>query len=237
MGVAGKEGEVYLTLIELGEAAPKVIAQKAGIKRPTAYAVLSALEAKGLAQKVVRDTKVFFAPHHPAKLLTDAEVRLRELKETIPQLESMFHSKDPRPRVVMYHGKQALDKAYDEIFLMEGEAVALSNSSLVQELFGRTLQKLTYRTSAKFRTRELLDDSEAARLYAARHAGPYRQARIMPKEFMPFETDIAVCGNISLITSGKKELFTVKIESQEIANAFHAMFEAMWRISAPALKE
>lgn len=52
-----------------------------------------------------------------------------------------------------------------------------------------------------------------------------------PKEFLPFQMDIGIFGNTVLITSVKKEYFTVKIESEEIAHGYRALFEAMWRIS------
>jgi sugar-specific transcriptional regulator TrmB len=236
-GLDSKERAIYMALLKLGESPVLAIAKEAEVKRPTTYVVLSTLESKGFVSRVLKGKKVFFAPQHPKKILVEAELRLKEMKDAIPQLESMMQQRDNRPRVTVYEGKSQLDKAYDEAFLIEGEVVALSNSALVQEVFARTLQKVTYKASEKFRTRELLDDSETSRVYASKHAGPYWQPRIMPKEFSPFETDIAVFENTTLITSAKKEYFTVKLESEEIANTFRALFEAMWQISKPVAGE
>ena len=108
----------------------------------------------------------------------------------------------------------------------------MNNTALVENVFERTLNKWNYAAlSEDFRLREIVDDSESSKKYATKVAGRYRKIRFMPKEFSPFATEVAVFGNNTLITSGKKEYFTVKIESADIANAFRAMFEAMWQIS------
>jgi len=231
LGLDQKEIMVYTALLELGEATVLNISRKTTVKRPTAYLVLSSLESKGFVSKVFKGKRVLFAPQHPKKILTEAEIRLKQIKETIPQFEAMMQQTGNRPRVMIYEGKDALDKAFDETFLIKGEVLFMSNMELVQNIFSRTLQKLSYASSPEFRTREVIDDSEISRAYAKQIAGSYRQVRFMPKAFSPFATDIGIFGNTTLITSGKKEYFTVKIESEEIANAFRAMFEAMWQIS------
>ena len=237
IGLEEKEIAVYTALLELGEATVLSAAKKSGIKRPTAYLVLNSLESKGLVSRVARGSRTFFTPQHPKKIVTEAELRLTELRQFVPQLEAMMVQKDHRPRVMMYEGKNALDKAYDEYFVAKGEILFMSNMDLVHEIFARTLQKFDYlSTSPEVSTRELADDSPTTTEYAKRVSGPNRQIRAMPKEFSPFATDIGIFGKTTLITSGKKEYFTVKIESEEIASAFRAMFEAMWQISKePAL--
>ena len=233
IGLEKKETAIYMALLEIGEASVLSIAKKAGVKRPTAYLVLGALEKKGFVSKVVKGERTFYIPQHPQKIVAEAELRLKEMRDVVPQLEEMMQSKDNRPRIMIYQGKDSLDRAYDDAFLIKGEVLFMSNMDLVQEIFARTVQKLVYASSPDFRTKEIIDDSATSRAYAATAEGPYRKVRIMPKEFSPFATDIGIFGNTTLITSGKKEFFTVKIESEEIANAFRAMFAAMWQISSP----
>ena len=231
LGLDDKEIAVYMGLLELGEASVLAISKKTGVKRPTAYLILNALESRGLVSRVMKGSKTRFAPQHPKKILAEAELHLKQIQETIPQLEAMMHRSDDRPRVIIYEGKDALDRAYDDAFLIKGEIVFMSNIKLVQEIFVRSLTKLDYAVSSDFRLREVVDDSENSHAYAKRVSGQYRQIRFMPKEFSPFQTDIGIFGNTTLITSGTKEYFTVKIESKEIADAFRAMFEAMWLVS------
>ncbi len=52
-GLTDKEARIYLAALELGQAPVLRIAQKAGIKRPTAYVTLGELQAKGLEPEAV----------------------------------------------------------------------------------------------------------------------------------------------------------------------------------------
>ena len=230
LGLEPKEISVYLALLELGEAAVLQISNKAAVKRPTAYLVLRSLEEKGLVSRVLKGKKTLYSPQHPQKLITEAEVRLKELSEIVPQLESVFHKKGGKPRVMIYEGKDQLDRAYDEMFITKGEVMYMSTITLSFEAFPRTFRKIKYANfGPDFKTRELVDESEEGRKYAEEVRGPYRQVKFIPKEMLPFEVDIGIFGNKALITQAKKEYFTVAIESDEISRAFRTIFEVMWK--------
>lgn len=230
LGLEPKETAIYLALLELGEATILTIARKSGIKRPTAYLVLRSLEEKGFASRIIRGKKTSFSPQHPRKLLTEAELRLKELQEVVPQLESLFHREEGRPRVMIYEGKSELDRAYDESFITKGEILYMGTLGLSMETFPRTFKKVEFVTlSPEFRIRELVDDSEESRKYAERVREPYHGVRFISKEFLPFEADIGIFGNRTLISSVKKEYFTIGIESEEITRVFRTIFEVMWR--------
>lgn len=230
LGLEPKEIAVYLALLELGEATILQISNKANVKRPTAYLVLGVLEEKGLVSRVLKGRKTLYSPQHPQKLITEAELRLKELTEIMPQLESVFHKKGGKARVMIYEGKEQLDRAYDEMFVTKGEVMYMSTITLSFEAFPRTFKKIEYVIwGPDFRARELVDESEEGRKYAERVRGPYRQVKFIPKEMLPFDIDIGIFGNKVLITQAKKEYFTVVIESDEISRAFRTIFEVMWK--------
>lgn len=230
LGLEPKEISVYLALLELGEATVLSVANKSGVKRPTAYLVLRSLEEKGLVSRVLKGKKVSYYPQHPQKLITEAEMRLKELGEIVPQLESVFQKKGGKPRVMIYEGKDQLDRAYDEMFVVKGDVMYMSTITLSFEAFPRTFRKIEYANfGPDFGTRELVDESEEGRKYAGKVRGPYRQVKFIPKEMLPFDVDIGIFGNKALITQAKKEYFTVAIESEEISRAFRTIFNVMWR--------
>lgn len=230
LGLEKKEIDIYLALLELGEAAVLQISKKSGIKRPTAYVILRSLEEKGFISKAARGKKTFYFAQHPKKLLTEAEFRLKELKETLPQLESLFRKEEGRPRIMTYEGREALDRAYDEWFITKGEAMYMGTLSLSREALPKTYKKMEYVTfSPEFSIRELITESDDAREYKTKVHTPYRQVRFLPQELLPFEVDVGIFGNRTIITSVKKEYFTISIESSEITKAFCSIFEIMWQ--------
>ena len=229
IGLNEKEIQIYLSLLELGSSTVLTIAKRSGIKRPTAYLVLQSLVEKGFASRIIKAKKTYFSPQHPKKLITESELRLKELQEVVPQLEVMFRKRKERPHVRIFEGKDELDRAYDELFLIKGEVLFMSTNKLSMETFPRTYQKQDFTPrSSEFRMRELLDESTESLQYANKVKGQYHEVRFIPKKFLPFEADIGIFGNHTLITSVKKEYFTIDIESKEIAKAFRTIFEMMW---------
>lgn len=231
IGLGEKQIAVYLAVLELGQTTVLEIAKKSGIKRPTAYVILNELSAKGLVSKVLQNKRVYFIAEHPRKLITETELKLRELRMAVPVLESFLDRKDDKPRIKIFEGKENLDLAYDASFVHKGEVLYMSTIKYSKELFPRTFRKLEImKGNADFRTRELADDSEDGRRYQRDTQSPNRQIRFIPKNFLPFDVDIGIFGNTVLITSVKEEYFTVSLQSREIAQAFKMLFEAMWQI-------
>lgn len=230
LGLGDKEIRLYTSLLEVGEATILELSKKSGVKRPTTYLVLQSLEAKGLVIKVVRGKKTFFVPQPPRKLISEAEFRLRELKEAMPQLESLMRQGKGKPRVMIYEGRGALDRAYDEVFVIKGEMLYLGNLKLFEEAFPRTMRKFQYVTySPEFSVRGILYETDESRAYVENHDDEYQHTRFVPKEFAPFNMDVGIFGNRTLISSISGDYFTVGIESEEIADAFRTIFEMMWQ--------
>jgi len=236
LGLEDKEVQLYTSLLELGETTVLELAKKSGVKRPTCYVVLPSLEAKGFVTKTVRSKKTFWIAQPPRKLISEAEFRLAELKEVVPQLESLLQKGSDKPRVIIYEGREALDRAYDDVFVIKGDMFYIGNLKLFEEAFPRTMKKFHYvQYSPEFTVRGILYETDEAREYAREHDNDYQHTRFIPKEFTPFLMDIGIFGNRTLISSIKKDYFTVSIESDEVANAFHTVFEMMW-ISAVEIK-
>ena len=133
----------------------------------------------------------------------------------VPQLETMFRKRKERPQIRIFEGKDELDRAYDEWFINKGEALFMSTNKLSTEVFPRSFerQQLIPR-SPEFKIRELVDESKEGFEYASKVRGEYHSFRFIPKNLLPFETDIGIFGNHTLITSMKKEHFTIDIESK-----------------------
>ena len=232
LGFDEKEAKAYLALLELGTATPLKISQKSDIKRPTTYLVLQALEEKGMVSRVVRGKKTLFAPQHPQKLVAEAELRLKNLQEVVPQLESLFRKEEAGPRIMIYEGIKEIDHAIDEWFAVGGEAVFISTLKLSIAVFPETFRKLELTSlSENFRVREIIDDTEESRKYYEKVSGEFRKVRFLSQKLMPFEVYVAMFGDKVMITSVKKDYFAVAIESEEISRAFRKIYEVLWENS------
>jgi predicted transcriptional regulator len=229
LGLEDKEIQLYTSLLEMGEATVLELAKKSGVKRPTAYVILPLLEAKGYVAKTVRKKKTFFVAQPPSKLITEAEFRLKELKEVVPQLESLLQKGSGKPRIITYEGKEVLDRAYDDVFIVRGHMLYMGNLELFKDAFPHTMKKFNYVTnSPEFTVRGILYETEESRAYVKEFDNEYMHNKFIPESFAPFHMDVGIFGNRTLISSIKKDYFTVSIESDEVSSAFRTIFEMMW---------
>ena len=90
-GFSEKETDTYLALLTLGKGTVTEIARKASVNRPTAYHVLSTLEAKNLVKvsgKKPKQEYVAQSPDNIEKMIADKiesyQKSLNEIQEIIP---------------------------------------------------------------------------------------------------------------------------------------------------------
>ncbi len=232
LGLTPKEQSAYLALLEIGEGTVAAVAQKSLLKRPTAYLILDQLSEKGFVSQFKRGKHTYYIAQNPKYLVSEAEMRLKEIREAIPQLETLFVKGKNKPRVLIFEGKEGADKAYDDWFITKGEALFLSSAELAQEVFEKTYRRVDFKTlSDEFYFRELILDTPEGREYGEKVRGQYRKVRFLPPEFSPFETDIGIYGNRVIITSIKQDYFAVVMESVSTADSFRKIYEALWRMS------
>lgn len=121
-GLSDKETQIYLALIELGPSSVRVVAEKAGINRGTAYDILRELISAGLATYYHKQTKQFFVAEPPEKLLRaleDREEKLasvkKEIKESLPRLQAIFERSGNRPAVKFYEGEKGMKQILQDV--------------------------------------------------------------------------------------------------------------------------
>ncbi len=88
-GLSDNEIKVYLALIKLGESAVQKIAKNSGLPRTTCYHLLESLEQKGLVGFVMKDSRKYFSPAQPSKLVENLEEKKKIIEEIIPELDSI----------------------------------------------------------------------------------------------------------------------------------------------------
>lgn len=123
LGLNSTEASVYLACIELSKSKARDIAQKAGVKRESAYAVLKNLVNKKLVREFGKGNDVKrFSAENPKKLLDQLEERLTKDNEllklahvTIAELNALFQRKN-NLRATLFDGEEANELLSKDIF-------------------------------------------------------------------------------------------------------------------------
>src|SRR3954467_1960602 len=99
LGFSDNEIKVYLAALESGVASAQTIAQTAGVKRTTAYSVLSYLVNRGVINKTKIKGKTRFVPEPPQRLLLLVKEMEEGIKASLPELETIYNKSDVKPKV------------------------------------------------------------------------------------------------------------------------------------------
>lgn len=113
--------KTYLTLLRLGPASVRDLAQASGLNRGSVYDALQWLEGKGLVGFYKQETRQTFVAEDPAKLKRLALEKRLELESTEKRLEPMtlelqavYNSGGQRP-VARYYEKKELNNILEDI--------------------------------------------------------------------------------------------------------------------------
>ncbi len=230
LGLEEKEAEIYIASLELGESSVARLAIQSGIKRPTTYIILESLIEKSLVSKVIKGKKIYYTPLHPKKLQVEAINNLEQINSVLPHFESLYNAQTNQPRIRMFEGLGKLDAAYDEFFSTKGEVLYIGNFSAAAKVFEQSYIKLAnLKYSKDFSIKMIIDNSRASREYALANESEFHQTKFIPSDLMPFNVDIGIFDNKTIITSVTENYFSVSIEASEITQAFKTVFEIMWR--------
>ena len=234
IGLNDKESQVYLGLLELGTATVHPIANKAGIKRPTAYLILDDLQKKGLVSVVPREKKVMYTAESPEKIINDLQKKQELVKRFLPNMLALYNTKKDKPQVLLFEGKEGVAQVYDRIF----HSPEISFFSTIRDVFKmfpdmpKTLMKRVETKQTKIR--ELLTQTPADLEYVTWvKQSEYYQSKFAPKTFPEFLTDSAIFGNSVAFFSFEPQIFAVQIDSKAISQSLKVLFDLAWVAAEP----
>ena len=238
IGLTGKQATVYCALLELGEAKMTDLAKRSNLKRPTAYLIIEELDALGLVSSIIKGKRKIYSAVHPKRIAELLESRKNQFQDLLPQMLAMYGASGGKPKVQMLEGIEGVRQAYREAFALlkeEGnEGLWFGNISLLLEAFPEVVNEY-HRTLAQlgtYRIRELIFGGEKSREWVLRmqkHKNPDHKIKYLDDKGLGGQTDHLIVGNKVIFFSINKELFTLILESEEIAKTQRFMFESLWK--------
>lgn len=122
LGITAKEFRVYTTLLQLGTAPLRKIAEESSFARGSTYDALKSLIKVGMVQYVDATSHRYFSALAPQALTGIAhrrELSLREavveMEQMIPDLEALMGMSAHRPRVTYMEGEQGIKQLLEDV--------------------------------------------------------------------------------------------------------------------------
>lgn len=235
LGLAPKEAETYLAMLELGSASVQDIAKKAGINRTTTYVMIEALKKHGLISTFERGKKTMFSAENPGQLVDiltrqigAIENKKSRLEESLPRMLAIFNSIDDKPKVRFLEGERLMSDLMNELGASREEAWEMY---AVDEYFIEAIKKLHTNEKrmdpgrrAKGRSLITIKPGFMLPYFDTRNT----EIRALDWSVHQFSGDIVVCRDRVYIFVYRGRVCAIVIESKEIVEIIRALFEMAW---------
>lgn len=234
-GLEDAEVALYLASLKLGEAGMSELSREAQLKRTSAYVVFQSLEKKGLMGSFKMRGRHKFVATAPEFLLKKTEKQAEDLKNLLPQLNSLAQKKDQRPQITYYEGKQGYLLASEDSLNTPNSTVRhIGSISEIHKVISEDWDLNYYiptRLKKRIHFKALYFKSQMPESFLkSDHAELLREVKYLPEQHL-HQTSKLIYGNKVAIFSSKKELITVIIESSDIASGEKQIFDSIWKIT------
>jgi sugar-specific transcriptional regulator TrmB len=233
LGFSDKEGEVYISMLELGPASVQDIAKKAGVNRSTTYVMIESLKRRGLLSTFERGKKIYFSAESPEKLklvmqdeIADVKAKQARMEAALPRLQAIFNAHADKPHVRYLEGEHALMQVRNEI--VESRSPHWEFYSVDEALMQTTRIAHAERIEAtkKMTGRALFTIKPGFEVPYFDDTGV--EIRTLPYDAFAFSGDLALVGNRVYLLSMKTIGAVIIIENEEMAEIIRTLYEAAW---------
>lgn len=225
IGLTEKEAKIYLTLLELKESLPSVIARKSAVKRPTTYVILDELQKKGIVSHVKKGKFLYFRALHPRALLEDQHDKYSALAKAIPELLKLHEKYSATPQMSVFEGEEGLIRIMEDTLTTKTELLCWADASLavgsLKEYYPNYIAKKVKRG---IQLRGIFCRDEVALDLQQREKEELREVYLIPKEKFPFKNEINIYDDKIAIISHHDQIGII-IQNKNIADTQRAIFE------------
>jgi HTH-type transcriptional regulator, sugar sensing transcriptional regulator len=229
LGLEPKESNIYLALLELGEATILEIAQKSKVNRASIYYIIEKMKKAGIVTHIEKKGKDVYAPIDPNLLLSQKKKHLKEFESVIPDLRGMVDKTGKCPRVRFYEGMEAVKSIYADTLTAKTEILNYANSREIRTHWPEYDHEYVDRRVAKgIPLRGIAPDDEYGRRVHSEDKKFLRKIRLIDPKTLNFTDEIKIYDDKVAMMSFNDDVFGVIIESQAMADTQRSIFEMAW---------
>lgn len=239
LGLSARETLLYQTLLQLGPASIRDIADKSGINRGSAYESLKQLQAKGVVSYFPKGKRRFFSAENPEILLKLAEEKRTNLDKAIDSLKHSIipnlHQLQPdyhHTNVRYYEGDEGIEWVLRDILNVVSEQPESEQGKQYCVFSSKPIRPFLYRPFPNF-TKQRIKLGIKVNVIAIGDGG--EDAELSERKWIRTEgavdaSYIAIyppkCAIISLASDNFPS--AVVLESKDIAMAQQIIFNTLW---------
>ncbi|HEY4497551.1 MAG TPA: helix-turn-helix domain-containing protein [Candidatus Paceibacterota bacterium] len=228
LGFSANEVKVYLASLESGIASAQDIAKKAGLRRTTAYSVLSYLVERGVVGRTKVKNKTRFLAEPPDRLFNLVSELQSHIKKALPELEALYNKNETKPKIIFFEGENAIHNVYEDTLKERPKEILEWNTDLYFDRFPKNYNYIDKRVSLGITARRIAGSGS---LWEREHK-PFDQSeladtRVVPRDSFWPEIEVNIYNNKTAFMNYAENM-SVIIESKAIADAMRQAYELSW---------
>lgn len=217
------EAEVYVTVLELGEASAGQVLDRLNLHREQVYRALKRLTVDGLLSNYQKKKRNYYTTTDPQILVTKAEEKAATARSVLTMIEQVRQQKPQTIRVS--EGQEGL-KQYLEDLIKAGEYLIIggtgSNFYEVTKEYVKPLHKRYLKAGVTGRSVIFKDR-------------PYKPSHLPAIEEGVGAVTTIYGNNVSIQILDPQNIATITITNKRIADAYRHTFYTLWSIKDPDL--
>lgn len=230
--LTGKEAEIYLTLLRLGEVPIAAVLKETGSHPQVVYSTLKSLTEKGLVLSVERRGKRYVQAESPEILARRQHDKADQLDRLIPALQALTHI-PPESLVRVSRGPEAVQtlRFWELDSLSAGETTYVLGGSgqAYREAMGERYEEYDLVRIRKGIRRKMLS-YESQKAYIEQHHSLKESAefRYLPDKLFGVPSTTVLFKGTTAIIIWEKDPIIITIESLEVTKQYLHYFEELW---------
>ncbi|MEI7498178.1 MAG: helix-turn-helix domain-containing protein [Candidatus Falkowbacteria bacterium] len=228
------EAKLYIAALELGQTTVGRLAQKAGIKRTTAYLSLESLSQKGLIATIHKAAKKYYYAEDPRSLEQIMAERQQRISKLIPELLAFTNLVDKKPGFRYFEGMDGIKHVFEDALEYPNTEICMLYSESYQQDFDPNYFSSYYvpkRVAKKISSRTILPDNPAMHELAGSNQKSLRQTKLISADLFKLKIEIMIYEKHKVSIVSFAENFGLIIESPRIHESFLSIFETIWALA------
>ena len=229
-GLSENEIKIYLTLIKLGESSVQKIAKNSDLPRTTCYHLLESLEQKGLVGYVIKESRKYFSPAQPNKLIQNLDEKKKIIEEIIPQLDSLSESIKEKPKVTIFEGIRGVRAILKNVLEERKTIYHYGDIISIQEVFAHIFpQYISERVKRKIRIRIICKKEEAHKDLLETAKKQYRKFKFITPNYT-FKSSIFIYNEkVAILSLQQEPYYGIIIDNENFHQTQKNIFELLWQ--------
>ena len=226
LGLSPNEAKIYLATLESGMASAQRIAQKAKIKRTTAYSVLESMVKKEFILKTDKEGKAKYIAENPRDLAERFKTYQKSFENILPELEAIHNKKEVKPKVLFFEDKEGILKVYEDTLKEKPEEILMFATSKIFEALGEfPLEYVEERKKKNIHALRIGPKTPLFSKHQKMDQAELSETKLLKDFNIPIEINIY---NNKVAFMSYADKIGLIIESEGIAQSMRKIYELLW---------